>query len=170
MPYTYDYPRPGLSADCVIFGLADGAPLQVLMIERARDPFQGSWAMPGGFVEEGETPLEAAQRELEEETGLTNLPLNQFHTFGKPGRDPRGWIVTVAHWTVVRMDQVQPTAGDDAAKAKWFSLDDLPPLAFDHDEMLERAVVALQQVATQRDNTTGEIPLELVKSAFRRIT
>ena len=145
MPHTYDYARPGLTADCVIFGLADDSPLHVLLIERAKYPFEGSWAVPGGFVEEGEDLLEAAQRELEEETGLAHLPLNQYHTFGKPGRDPRGWVVTVAHWTVVRVDRVHPRAGDDAAKAKWFPLNDLPPLAFDHDEMLEKAVAALRQ-------------------------
>jgi 8-oxo-dGTP diphosphatase len=155
MPYTYDFPRPGLTADCVVFGLADDGPLQVLLIERAKYPFEGSWAVPGGFVDEGETPLEAAQRELEEETGLADLPMNQFHTFGKPGRDPRGWVVTVAHWTVVRTDQVHPRAGDDAAKARWFSVNELPPLAFDHDEMLERATEALWQAlqATSRDNS-----------------
>jgi len=144
MPFTYDFPRPGLTADCVVFGLADDDPLQVLLIQRAKYPFEGSWAVPGGFIEENEDPLEAAQRELEEETGLANLPMNQFHTFGKPGRDPRGWVVTVAHWTVVRVEQVNPVAGDDAAKTQWFPLDTLPPLAFDHDEMLERAVNALR--------------------------
>lgn len=144
MPYTYDFPRPGLTADCVVFGLADCEPLQVLLIERARYPFEGCWAVPGGFIEEGESPLEAARRELEEETGLANLQMNQFHTFGKPGRDPRGWVVTVAHWTVVHTEQVHPKAGDDAAKTLWFPLDNLPPLAFDHDEMLQRAVDALR--------------------------
>lgn len=144
MPYTYDYPRPGLTADCVVFGLAEEGPLQVLLIQRAKYPFEGCWAVPGGFVDEGETPLEAARRELAEETGLANLPMSQFYTFGKPGRDPRGWVVTVAHWTVVRTDQVQPRAGDDAAHARWFPLDNLPPLAFDHDEMLHRAVDALR--------------------------
>lgn len=156
MPYTYDFPRPGLTADCVVFGLADEAPLQVLLIERAKYPFEGSWAVPGGFIEEGEDPLEAAQRELEEETGLANLPMNQFHSFGKPGRDPRGWVVTVAHWTVVRIDQVHPRAGDDAAKATWFPLNDLPPLAFDHDEMLEKAVAELRQVL--HPTTSAETP------------
>ncbi len=146
MPHTYDFPRPGLTADCVVFGLADDAPLQVLLIQRAKYPFEGCWAVPGGFVNEGETPLEAAQRELTEETGLAGLAMNQFHTFGKPGRDPRGWVVTVAHWTVVRTDQVHPQAGDDAAAARWFPINDLPPLAFDHDKMLEKATAALQQV------------------------
>ena len=144
MSFTYDFPRPGLTADCVVFGLAENAPLQVLLIERAKYPFEGCWAVPGGFIEENEAPHEAAQRELEEETGLANLPINQFHTFGKPGRDPRGWVVTVAHWTVVRVDQVTPAAGDDAAKAQWFPVGQLPPLAFDHDEVLERAVNALR--------------------------
>lgn len=153
--YTYKFPRPGLTADCVVFGLADGGPLQVLLIERARPPFEGCWAVPGGFIEEGETPFEAGQRELEEETGLADLPMNQFYTFGKPGRDPRGWVVTVAHWTVVHTNQVHPKAGDDAAKAHWFPLDSLPTLAFDHDEMLQRAIDALRttiQLAPTHDH------------------
>ncbi|NLS91998.1 MAG: NUDIX hydrolase [Planctomycetaceae bacterium] len=144
MSYTYDYPRPGLTADCVVFGLAEEGPLQVLLIQRARYPFEGCWAVPGGFVEEGETLLEAARRELAEESGLADLPMSQFYTFGRPGRDPRGWVVTVAHWTVVRTDQVRPCAGDDAAHVRWFPLGNLPRLAFDHDEMLHRAVDALR--------------------------
>jgi 8-oxo-dGTP diphosphatase len=155
MPHTYEFPRPGLTADCVVFGLADDARLQVLLIQRAKHPFEGCWAVPGGFVNEGETPLEAAQRELAEETGLADLPMNQFHTFGKPGRDPRGWVVTVAHWTVVRIGQVDPRAGDDAAAARWFPLNQLPPLAFDHDEMLDKATAALRQ-AMQTTSPDGQ--------------
>ena len=151
--YTYDFPRPGLTADCVIFGFgAADAPLQVLLIERAKYPFEGSWAVPGGFVEEGEEPLQAAQREIAEETGLPGLPMHQFYTFGRPGRDPRGWVVTVAHWTVVQVDQVQPQAGDDAARADWFPLNDLPKLAFDHDEMIERAANALEKTLILAEN------------------
>ncbi len=173
MSYTYEFPRPGLTADCVVFGLSDEGPLQVLLIERGKYPFEGSWAVPGGFVEEGETPFEAAQRELEEEAGLANLPMNQFHTFGKPGRDPRGWTVTVAYWTVVRMDQVQPRAGDDAAKVGWFPVNNLPPLAFDHDEMLERAVAAIQQASRcgtdEQGSATGSISPELLDEALNQL-
>lgn len=147
MPYTYRFPRPGLTADCVVFGIG-GDTLNVLLIQRKTAPFEGSWAIPGGFVNEGEELHEAAGRELREETGLGDLHLNQFHAFGKPGRDPRGWVVTVAYWTVVHADRVQLRAGDDAARAAWFPLTNLPPLAFDHDEMLAKAVAALQAAAS----------------------
>lgn len=173
MSYTYKFPRPGLTADCVVFGLSDDGLLEVLLIQRGRPPFEGSWAVPGGFVEEGEAPLQAAQRELEEETGLADLSMDQFHTFGKPGRDPRGWVVTVAYWTVVRTNQVQPRAGDDAAEARWFPLDSFPSLAFDHDDVLEKAVAALRQTVeatspaeppTQHDITSSMIQAALTRS------
>ncbi len=174
MPYTYDFPRPGLTADCVVFGLADDAPLQVLLIQRAKYPFERCWAVPGGFVNEGEAPLEAARREMAEETGLADLAMNQFHTFGKPGRDPRGWVVTVAHWTVVRTDRVHLQAGDDAAAARWFPLNDLPPLAFDHDEMLAKATAALQQALQtappDRKVFFDQVSASIIQAALARST
>lgn len=150
MPYTYDFPRPGLTADCVVFGRGGDGAMNVLLIQRKKDPFAGSWAVPGGFVNEGEDLQEAARRELWEETGLSELPLHQFHAFGRPGRDPRGWVVTVAYWAVVDPAAVQLRAGDDAARAAWFPLADLPPLAFDHDEMLQKAVAALEAARLRR--------------------
>ena len=166
--YSYEFPRPGLTADCVVFGVADDAPLEVLLIERARYPFEGSWAVPGGFIEEGEDPLTAAHRELEEETGLTDLAMTQFYTFGRPGRDPRGWVVTVAHWTVVRMADVTLTAGDDAAKAKWFPVNAPPPLAFDHDEMLARALAALRQALELATLDIPTVDAATVAAALKR--
>ncbi|MHB8900596.1 MAG: NUDIX domain-containing protein [Thermoguttaceae bacterium] len=168
MPHTYDFPRPGLTADCVVFGFQEDAPLRALLVRRAKYPFEGRWAVPGGFVNEGESPLHAAQRELEEETGLAALPMTQFHTFGKPGRDPRGWVVTVAHWTVVRTDQVDPRAGDDAAAAGWFALDDLPSLAFDHDEMLQKAVAALRQFVLAEPNP-GPSHIPVPTTSLRKV-
>jgi len=135
--YTYDYPRPALTAD-VILVTREAMP-SVLLIRRGRDPYAGKWAFPGGFVNAGETLADAARRELLEETGLTAPDLEQLHTAGDPGRDPRGWTVTVAFLGRVDRKKLKPKAADDAAAAKWFPLDDLPELAFDHAMILARA-------------------------------
>ena len=128
--YTYPYPRPMVTVDAVVFASGPGGP-QVLLIQRARDPFAGAWALPGGFVDMDEPLDAAAARELAEETGLHHVPLRQFHTYGDPGRDPRGRTISVAH--VATVETAPPvTAQDDAAAARWFPLDALPPLAFDH--------------------------------------
>ena len=95
MPHTYEYPRPSVTVDAVVFGF-DGAELQILLIERAHDPFAGSWAIPGGFVDKNESLEAAALRELQEETGITRVFLEQLYTFGDVGRDPRGWVISVA--------------------------------------------------------------------------
>ena len=139
-----EYPRPMVTVDVVIFTLREND-LQVLLVRRRNPPFAGMWAIPGGFVDIDE-PLEAAaSRELEEETGVRGVYLEQFHTFGDPGRDPRGRTITVAYLALVRADEVQPRAGDDAAEARWWSVSDLPPLAFDHDRILARALTHLRQ-------------------------
>ncbi|HRT31038.1 MAG TPA: NUDIX hydrolase, partial [Anaerolineae bacterium] len=98
MPYTYDYPRPMLTVDIALARPGPRGP-EVLLIQRGHPPFKGAWALPGGFVEEGETLEQAARRELQEETGLTDLPLQQLAAFGDPGRDPRGWTVSVVFWS-----------------------------------------------------------------------
>jgi 8-oxo-dGTP diphosphatase len=139
MPYTYDYPRPALTVDCVVFA-RDGDDLQVLLIQRDKDPFAGGWALPGGFVEEGETLEQAARRELYEETGLSAIAIEQLHTFGQPGRDPRGWTVSVVYVALVNRADHQPRAADDARNVDWFPTGKLPPLAFDHEEILKVAV------------------------------
>ena len=138
MPYTYKYARAALTVDCVIFGL-DRDDLKVLLIQRDLEPFAGQWAIPGGFVEVGE-PLEAAaRRELAEETGLHEIYLEQLYTFGDPGRDPREHVVTVAYYALVNIFDHQVQAATDARDADWFSVNDLPPLAFDHDKILSVA-------------------------------
>jgi 8-oxo-dGTP diphosphatase len=135
--YTYDHPRPTLTVDIIV--LTRDSPAHVLLIRRGDDPFAGAWALPGGYVNH-EEPLEtAARRELREETSLEVGELEQLNAFGDPGRDPRGWTVTVAFVTLVDAGQVQPKAGDDAAATAWHPLDRLPNLAFDHDKILERA-------------------------------
>lgn len=135
--FSYDYPRPALTVDLVV---ASREPrVRVLLIRRRRDPFAGSWALPGGFVDENEPLDAAARRELEEETGVRLTHLEQLHTFGDPGRDPRGWTVSVAYLARVNPPEVKPKAADDAAEVGWFPLDDLPALAFDHAAILDRA-------------------------------
>jgi 8-oxo-dGTP diphosphatase len=139
--YSYDYPRPALTVD-VVLATREARP-RVLLIKRKHDPFAGKWALPGGFVDENEKPADAARRELAEETGLRVEDLEQLHTAGDPGRDPRGWTVSVVFLARVDADEVKPVAGDDAAEADWFPLDELPALAFDHAMLLLRAKVRL---------------------------
>jgi 8-oxo-dGTP diphosphatase len=112
---------------------------RVLLIRRKAEPFVGKWAIPGGFVEEGEKLANAARRELQEETSLDGIELEQLYTAGDPGRDPRGWVVSVVYLARVNPKLLKPIAADDAAEVKWFALDKLPALAFDHALILERA-------------------------------
>ncbi len=137
MTRTYPFPRPALTVDIVLIKEGHDEP-EILLIQRNHPPFAGHWALPGGFVDENE-PLEvAARRELLEETGLEPPELRQLGAFGDPGRDPRGWTVTVVFWTRIA-GEVTPRAGDDAAAARWWPLADLPPLAFDHAEIVRQA-------------------------------
>ena len=138
MTYTYPFPRPAVTVDIIIFRLRNDK-AEVLLIERGNDPYKGMWALPGGFVDEHETLEHAAARELKEETGLENILLTQMHTFGNPGRDPRGHTVSVVYVGYLTHDATA-VAGDDAAKAAWFDPDDLPELAFDHGMVIEMAV------------------------------
>lgn len=138
MPHTYDYPRPALTVDAVVFGL-DEEDLKVLLIQRDLPPFAGRWALPGGFVRMDENLEDAVQRELQEEAGLHDVFLEQLYTFGAPDRDPRGRVVSVAHYALVRLQDHAVRAATDARNAAWFSLDDLPPLAFDHDRIVQMA-------------------------------
>jgi 8-oxo-dGTP diphosphatase len=143
MKYSYDYPRPALTVDCVVFGL-DDEDLKVLLIERDLAPYRGSWALPGGFVRVEETVDDAARRELAEETGLEKVFLEQLYTVGDLNRDPRERVVTVAYYALVRLSDHRVKAATDARQALWFSLDDLPKLAFDHDRILEMAYERLR--------------------------
>ena len=140
--YTYDYPRPAVTTDCVIFGY-DGKELKVLLIERGIEPFKGCWAFPGGFLNMDEDALAGARRELKEETGLEDAFIEQFHTFSEPGRDPRGRVITIAHYALVKIQEVE--GGDDAAQARWFPIGEVPPLAFDHDRILRMAMSRLKE-------------------------
>ena len=140
--YCYKYPHPAVTTDCVIFGF-DGSELQVLLIERGIEPFKGKWAFPGGFLNMDETAGEGALRELKEETGLENAYIEQFNTYSDPGRDPRERVITIAHYALVRIQEVK--GGDDAAKAQWFPIDEVPQLAFDHDKILRDAMRKLRE-------------------------
>lgn len=140
--YVYDYPRPSVTTDCVIFGF-DGRRLNVLLVERGVEPYKGEWALPGGFLRMDEAAVEGARRELEEETGLTDAYLEQLHTFSDPGRDPRGRVITIAYYALVRLREVR--GGDDAADAQWHPIDALPHLAFDHRRIIDSAQHALRE-------------------------
>jgi 8-oxo-dGTP diphosphatase len=143
MPTGYLPPaRPHLSVDVVIFSLRE-KDLKVLLIRRGHAPFQGKWAIPGGFVNADESLDAAARRELEEETEVREVYLEQLYTFGEPKRDPRGRVVTVAYFALVGED-VAARAGDDAAAVTWRSVNDLPALAFDHDEIVQYALQRLR--------------------------
>jgi 8-oxo-dGTP diphosphatase len=135
MAYTYEYPRAALTVDCVVFGL-DEQELKVMLIQRGLPPFEGKWALPGGFVRVDETLDEAARRELEEETGLQKVFLEQLHTFSQVDRDPRERVVSVAYYALVNLRDHQVHAATDASDAGWFGVHDVPSLAFDHAKIL----------------------------------
>ncbi|MBS3806821.1 MAG: NUDIX hydrolase [Bacteroidales bacterium] len=138
MSYTYTYPRPAVTVDCLIFTQVHGT-WQLLLIQRDKPPFEGAWALPGGFVDIDEPLQKAAERELEEETGVRQTDLKQFHTFGQPGRDPRGRTISVVYYGFADTHGQNPNAGSDARNAKWFDLNNLPDLAFDHHQIIDMA-------------------------------
>ena len=152
--YTYKYPHPAVTTDCVVFGF-DGKELYILLIERGFEPFKRHWVLPGGFLEMHETAEQGAERELMEETNLKGVYLEQFHTFTTVDRDPRERVLTIAYYAIIHKNDYEILAGDDAAKAEWFAINDLPPLAFDHKEVIQLAKeriqekIALKQMAKQ---------------------
>lgn len=147
MNYTYVYPHPAVTVDIVVFTIENDE-LKVLLIQRDQEPFEGQWAIPGGFIDIDERLSDAAKRELKEETGVSAAYLEQLYTFGNPGRDPRERVISVAYYALIPIDQLSLAAGDDARDAKLFGMDELPALAFDHDNMLRLA----KQRVTERLN------------------
>ncbi len=146
--HDYDvtrYERPSVTVDTVIFTLRQEE-LQVLLVRRKHWPYEGMWAIPGGFVNMDESLEEAARRELAEETGVDDpdICLEQFHAFGDPGRDPRTRVITVAYFALIAADRIHPRAGSDAADTRWFSAYRPPPLAFDHADILAWAIRRLR--------------------------
>jgi 8-oxo-dGTP diphosphatase len=142
--YTYEFPRPALSCDTVVFA-GPASARKVLLVKRGAEPFCGCWALPGGFVDEGERPEDAARRELAEETGLIwEGTLQPLGAFGDPGRDPRGWNVSAVYLADIGLETPTVAAGDDAAEARWCFADDLPQkMAFDHAQIIAMALVRL---------------------------
>ena len=139
------YERPSVTVDVVIFSILDEE-LKVLLIKRKAWPHEGMWAIPGGFIQMDESLEEGAYRELAEETHVTQdqVYLEQLFTFGDPHRDPRTRVITVAYFALVAADKLDPQADDDADEVAWFSVYDLPPLAFDHAEILDYALIRLR--------------------------
>jgi 8-oxo-dGTP diphosphatase len=155
-----DYPHPALTADVVLLAVGHSE-LQVLLIQRDKPPFKGTWALPGGFVKVGESPEDAARRELEEETDIRGIQLEQLRVFGDPGRDPRGHVVTVVFLGLLDCDGSvgqrprEVEAGSDAAQARWWSIGNLPSLAFDHAEILAYALQHLPAGLAQQAGPTS---------------
>jgi 8-oxo-dGTP diphosphatase len=141
--YTYKYPRAALTVDCVVFGM-DDEDLKVLLIERGLPPYEGEWALPGGFIQVDETADEAALRELKEETGLGKVFLEQLYTFSGLERDPRERVISIAYYALVNLVDHRVQAATDAREAAWFSVDDVPSLAFDHENILNVALDRLR--------------------------
>ncbi|MFN8439869.1 MAG: NUDIX domain-containing protein [Caldilineaceae bacterium] len=144
--YTYQYPRPAVTVDIILFTFHEEA-LKVLLIQRGHDPFAGKWALPGGFVEMDEDLSQAAMRELAEETNVTDVYLEQLFTFGEPNRDPRTRVITVAYFALLGVDQakqLQVRASSDAGDARWWDIYAMPELAFDHERILQYALQRLR--------------------------
>jgi 8-oxo-dGTP diphosphatase len=165
---AYVLPKMTMTTDIVIFTIREKR-LEILLIRRGNPPFQGKWALPGGIVEEEEDLDVCAGRELEEETGVAGLSLEQFHAFGAPGRDPRGRFVTVAYLTLVRPDRLSPKAASDAASVGWFAVDELPPLAFDHGEIIAMARRRLRRRLEESAGTFGYLPGTFHLEDLRRL-
>lgn len=159
-PYCYRYPHPAVTTDIVLFTIREDS-VQLLLIERGNEPFKGSWALPGGFVDIDEDLEAGAARELAEETGVENLYLEQLGTFGKPGRDPRERVISIAYLALAPETKLAVQAGDDAAAADWFPVKALPPLAFDHAQIIE---LAYQRLVAKLDYST--IAFHLLPETF----
>lgn len=144
MPYTYQYPRPCVTVDAALIAKRDNE-TNILLIKRGNEPFIGLWALPGGFVDMDETCEVAAVRELEEETSLSGIPLTQFRTYSTVNRDPRHRTISVIYYAFVDKDDLKAKAGDDATEAEWFNVNNLPPMAFDHEVIIEDLVSFVQE-------------------------
>ncbi len=161
-----------VTVDVVIFTLRDGG-LQVLLVRRRRAPYEGMWSIPGGLIGLGEDLEAAAVRTLEEETGLGHVFLEQLYTFGRPGRDPRGRVITVSYFAVVPASDVVPSVTEDADRVQWWPVGELPPLAFDHGEILRyahtRLRYKLEYTAVGFELLPDEFTLSELQSAYETV-
>jgi 8-oxo-dGTP diphosphatase len=137
--FSYSYPRPAVTVDGVVFRIPEDK-AEVLLIKRGNPPFEGSWAIPGGFIDMEETPEEAIVRELAEETGISGVEFFQYHAYGAVSRDPRHRTISIAYAGLLHDQDQIAIGGDDAAEAGWFPVNQLPPLAFDHHEIVADAI------------------------------
>lgn len=142
MPYTYDHPHPAVTTDVVLFA-RDRRQLKILLVQRAHEPYAGCWALPGGFLDIDEDLEACARRELLEETGIRAATLRQLQTFGRPGRDPRERVITVVYYGLLPNGPTEPRAASDAHAARWYGINRLPRLAFDHWHIIRMAVMRL---------------------------
>ena len=168
--YTYDYPKADNTVDAVVFGVdSDIQDLRVLCIKRAKKPFEGMYALPGGFIHLNESLETAVRRELKEETGITPAYLEQLYTFGTPKRDPRGRVISVAYLALVTMRDHRPTAASDALAVAWLHAGKLPKLAFDHDEVVDMALRRLKSKVRYTPVGFDLLPKEFALSEVHRL-
>lgn len=147
MEYNYNFPRPSLTTDCLIFGY-NGQSLKLLLVQRASEPFKNKWSLPGGFVKVTETTEQCAQRILLEKTGLQKVFIEQLFTFSEPNRDPRGWTVSVAYYALINSTQVETKIGRNTTDVQWFDWNELPSLAFDHKKIVKMGINRLKGKVT----------------------
>jgi len=170
--YSYEYPHPAVTVDIVIFTIRD-ARLKLLLIRRAGEPYRGKWALPGGFIHLDEDLDASARRELEEETGVSGVYLEQLYTFGAPQRDPRERVITVAYYALIPSDRLQLRAATDAEAVGWFGMDELPALAFDHTDIIamahERLVAKLDYSTIAFQFMGGDFTLSELQSVYEMI-
>lgn len=170
--YSYEYPHPAVTVDIVIFTIRD-ARLKLLLIRRAGEPYRGKWALPGGFIHLDEALDASARRELEEETGVSGVYLEQLYTFGAPQRDPRERVITVAYYALIPSDKLQLRAATDADAVGWFGMDELPALAFDHTDIIamahERLVAKLDYSTIAFQFMGGDFTLSELQSVYEII-
>ena len=166
MPYTYDYPHPAVTIDVVVFTLGAGH-LEVLLVRRGQAPFEGLWALPGGFVNIDESLRRAAWRELREETGVNAAYLEQLYTFGRPDRDPRERVISVAYLALLPPGRYPIKADSDAIEVDWWPVDDPPALAFDHARILHKAVGRIRGRLTYSSLALQLMPAEFTMPELR---
>lgn len=160
MAFSYSYPHPAVCVDIVVFTVIDDR-LKLLLVRRKRPPYGGQWALPGGFVGLEEGLMQAARRELREETGVNAVHLEQLYTFGRPERDPRERVISVAYLSIIPSENLDIAAASDAEQVGWFAVGETPPLAFDHDEILARALARLNA-----NTADAKIALQFMPETF----